>query len=358
MRAALKIRAFLTRQAAVHSSPERSMSISFEILGSPASDNALLVRVDSGQAVSRLLFDCGSGCLDAVPYGEILALDHLFLSHFHMDHIGGFDCLFRALFNRHQKLNQVWGPAGTIEIMHHRFRGFLWNLHAEMSGTWLVHEVTPQAVTTARFELQEAFAIKHDVSTRAHDGELLDLGACTIEAHVMDHGTPSLAYVVREKMRANVDPRRMAALGLKPGPWLKQFKQDATASDPLLVDGQSFPLAFLRDALLTETPGESIAYLTDFLLDDAAMALLSQVLQGCDTVVCETQYRNSDEALARKNHHMTTGRVAELATRAGVKRLVLFHLSDRYTPAERREMLEEARAVFPQTEFSPTWEIR
>ena len=79
------------------------MSISFEILGSPGSDNALLVRVDSGQSLSRLLFDCGDGCLQSVPYAELLAIDHLFLSHLHMDHIAGFDYLFRALFNRQSK---------------------------------------------------------------------------------------------------------------------------------------------------------------------------------------------------------------------------------------------------------------
>jgi ribonuclease Z len=331
------------------------MSISFEILGSPGRDNALLVRVDSGQSLSRLLFDCGDGCLQSVPYAELLAIDHLFLSHLHMDHIAGFDYLFRALFNRQSKPNHLWGPIGTADIIHHRFRGFLWNLHEEMSGTWYVHEVTPSEVRTSRFELQEAFAMKHDGGIRSHDTQILDLGHCTIETQEMDHGTPSLAYVVREKPRSNVDISLLAKLGLKPGPWLKQLKDELTDCDTIFLSGQTYSLEFLRQSLLTETPGDSIAYLTDFLLDDAALLHLAQVLQGCDTVVCEAQYRISDEWLAIKNHHMTTGRVAELAKRAGLKRLILFHLSDRYTEAEWNEMLAEARAIFPNTEFSDNW---
>ena len=64
------------------------MAISFEILGTPGRDNALFVRIDSGQSVDRLLFDCGDCCLNSVSYAEIHAIDHLFFSHLHMDHVG------------------------------------------------------------------------------------------------------------------------------------------------------------------------------------------------------------------------------------------------------------------------------
>jgi ribonuclease Z len=44
------------------------MTLSFQVLGDAGRDNALLVKVDSGQAVSRLLFDCGDGCLSRLPF--------------------------------------------------------------------------------------------------------------------------------------------------------------------------------------------------------------------------------------------------------------------------------------------------
>lgn len=333
------------------------MSIAFEILGSPGRDNALLVRVDSGQSITRLLFDCGDGCLNAVPYSEILSTDHLFLSHLHMDHVGGFDYFFRCLFNRESKPNHIWGPIGTADIVHHRFQGFLWNLHSEMSGTWRVHDVSQDDVSTSRFELCEAFTTKHDEGICERNVNLVVLDSCTIEAHVMNHGTPSLAYVIREKAKSNVDTSRLAAMGLRPGPWLKQLKNSADPSDTLVIDGITHSMATLRESLVTETPGDSIAYLTDFILDEEAVARLSNILHKCGTVVCEAQYRNSDRALALRNFHMTTGPVAELAKLSGINRLVLFHLSDRYTSREWIEMLEESRAIFANTDFPEAWRI-
>ena len=332
------------------------MSITFEVLGSPGRDNAMLVRVDSGQSTSRLLFDCGDGCLNSVPYAEILAVDHLFLSHLHMDHVGGFDYFFRCLFNRENKPNHIWGPPGTADIIHHRFQGFLWNLHSEMAGTWRVHDVARTEVTTSRFELHEAFVTKHDEGRLAINSQLVDLGMCTVESHVMNHGTPSLAYVVREGTRSNVDTRRLAELGLRPGPWLKQLK-DNSGDSAVVIDGVPHSVIDLRKSLVTETPGDSIAYLTDFILDEAAIAYLAGVLKSCGTVVCEAQYRNSDRALASKNFHMTTGPVAELARRSGINRLVLFHLSDRYTKAEWIDMIAESREIFPNTCFPEAWRI-
>jgi ribonuclease Z len=52
---------------------------------------------------------------------------------------------------------------------------------------------------------------------------------------------------------------------------------------------------------------------------------------------------------------MTARRAAELAARAGVGRLVLFHLSRRYTPEGWVQLLGEARAVFPRTELPEGW---
>jgi ribonuclease Z len=83
------------------------MSLSFQVLGDAGRDNALLVSVDSGQAVSRLLFDCGDGCLWHLPFGDVQTIDHLCFSHQHMDHVGGFDTFFRCTFNRTTKENHI-----------------------------------------------------------------------------------------------------------------------------------------------------------------------------------------------------------------------------------------------------------
>ena len=86
------------------------MSLSFQVLGRAGRDNALLVTVDAGQSVSKLLFDCGDGGLWQLPFGEIQTIDHLCFSHLHMDHVTGFDAFFRCIYGRTDRPNHAWGP--------------------------------------------------------------------------------------------------------------------------------------------------------------------------------------------------------------------------------------------------------
>jgi ribonuclease Z len=335
------------------------MSITFQVLGQPGRDNALYVKVDTGQHQTRLLFDCGDGCPHALPFADVLAVDHLCFSHLHMDHVGGFDAFFRANHDRDARPNVVWGPPGTADILQHRFRGFLWNLVADAPPvSWRVCEVHPAEVRTTRFELREAYAVAHDEGVRPRGGAVLEGVGLTVEAHTMHHGTPSIAYVVREPARVNVDTERMKALGLGPGPWVKRVRgPKADPGGTVTVDGKVHAIEALQAELLVSTPGESVAYLTDFRTDAAAQEYLAERLRGVGTVVCECQYRAEDRELAVRNMHMAADEVAAIAARAGVGRLVLFHLSDRYPPEGWRALLAEARAVFPNTSFPDGWAV-
>ncbi|EDY19192.1 ribonuclease Z [Chthoniobacter flavus Ellin428] len=334
------------------------MSISFRILGKAGGDNALLVQIDSGQTIERLLFDCGEGCLSDVPFADVQAIDHLFFSHLHMDHVSGFDSFFRCTFNRPTKPNRIWGPPETARILQHRFQGFLWNLHEELSASWLVSDIHPGEIRTTGFEAREAFAISHDRGTQPYDRIILEGAGYSMEAITMDHRTPTLAYVVREKPRRNIDTSRLASLGLRPGAWLKELKDSANSSDSVVVDGVARSKEELRKELLVETPGDSIAYLTDFVLDEPAIERLTDALRGCRVMVCEGQYRHSDLDLARKHFHMTTVLSATVAKRARVEELILFHVSCRYESSEWVEMLREASQVFPNVHYPPEWNLK
>jgi ribonuclease Z len=333
------------------------MSISWQVLGDPGRDNALLARVDSGQGIERLLFDCGEGCLAALTRAEILAINHLFFSHLHMDHIGGFDSLFRQTYNRLSPPNRIWGPPETARILHHRFRGFLYNLHHRQTATWRVTDIFPEYQKTARFELSEAFEVLHEEETSTGGSLLVDTPRYSVEAFALDHNTPSLGYLLREKPRVNVDSDKMQAMGLPPGPWVRALKEPPPGQTQLQIEGQRYALQALREALLTQTPGDSLAYLTDFRMDEETRQFLAERLKGCQTVVCESQYRHADRELAMRNYHLTATDAAQLARAGEFGALILFHLSDRYTRQDWQEMLREAQAIFPNTRFPQHWSL-
>src|SRR5262245_59626702 len=325
------------------------MPLSFQVLGQPGRDNALFVKLDTGQAQARLLFDCGDGCPHQLSSTDLREVDHLCFSHLHMDNVAGFDLFFRVNFDRTAKDNRIWVPHGSGEVIHHRLRGFMWNLVDEkQEGEWFVSEIAPDAVRTSKYLAREGFRTAHAQPERpCRDRTIIDSDGFTVEALLLDHGTPSVGYVVREAARVNVNTEKLAAKGFKPGPWVKRLRGPvAAAGETVAVNGVEHPLGALQAELLVTTPGDSIAYLTDFRMTPATSDELAEALRGVNTVVCESQYRAADVDLAERVMHSTAEEVALMAAKAGIGRLILFHFSDRYDAVARREMLAEAHALF------------
>lgn len=336
------------------------MTIAYEILGEPGRDNALLVTVDSGQSQHRLLFDCGEGCLAKIPVSQLQAVEAVFFSHFHIDHVAGFDTFLRMNWARPDSPVRIFGPPGAIKIIHHRLRGYTWNLVAGVPGEWIVTEVGAAKLRNSRFLTAEGFEVEHPLQESAAPGAIVYRGDCfAVRARTLDHGTPCLAYTVREDDRQNVDTDALRALGLQPGPWLKAVKDEELAADMSIgIAGMEYLIGDLRSRLLISSPGESIAYVTDFFLaTEADEDRLVEFLSGCQTVVCENNYRDADVELARKNYHMTSSGVARLASRVGPAKVVLFHVSDRYDVQAWREQLAEVRGRFDRTVFPQEWGI-
>ncbi|MEM0969679.1 MAG: MBL fold metallo-hydrolase [Verrucomicrobiota bacterium] len=334
------------------------MALTFQVLGRPGRDNALWVRIDTGQGFHRFLFDCGEGCARGVERSELMELDHLCFSHFHLDHVAGFDGLFRRIYNRPNPPIHVWGPKRTVDLMECRFQSFWWNLHQGQGGEWEVRDLLEKGMGNGgRFETTRAFA-RDDLSgvERAEGGVIWDEPAFCLASVILEHHGPCVGYVLREKARQHIRAERLADLGLRAGPWLRELKEGNDVSVEA-GDGRIFSQEELRDELIVKEEGDSIAYLTDFLPDEAAFSKLVPFLQGVRTLVCESQYRHADWELAKKHCHGTARRTGELAAQAGVKRLILMHLSDRYSDRDWKGMLKEARRFFPETRFPSHWDL-
>lgn len=332
------------------------MPITFQILGLPGRDNALLVRVDLGQAISRLLFDCGEGCLRDVPVRDLQAIECLCFSHFHIDHVGGFDAFFRHNFDRADAPVRVFGPADTIQIMHHRLCGVTWNMVANVPGEYEVTAIAPNQLTTAHLRTCEGFAQVHRSPPQPWSRTIYQREGFRLEAMILDHGTPSIAYQIHELPHRHINVPRMQQLECSEGPWLRQLKDPSADPDQAIdLPGRRWTVGQLQRELLVETPGDRIAYLTDFCVDEVSEQQLIDWLDGCRTVVCENNFRNADRDLAQRSRHMVSADVGRIASRAHVADLIVIHVSDRYLPHERDQQLAEVRAAFPAARFPDHW---
>lgn len=335
--------------------------IQLQVLGQPGRDNAVYLVVDSGQSITRLLFDCGQGCLDPLPVSDVMALDAAFFSHFHMDHISGFDALFRCNYNRPegQPPLRLIGPIETRRILQNRMQSYTWNLVDNASGSVIVSEFGDGRLATFEFPTKHGFQKLVREESTDYSGTVYSTPDLTVSAIELDHGCISAGYLVREADRVNIDTTRLASLGLKPGPWLKLLKTPGRddVDETVNIEGKPYQSGELRRLLLQTTHGGSFAYLTDFRPSADKYEALVEFIHGVDVLVCENSYANTDLKLAVQNRHLCSQEVGQLAAAANVGQLVLFHLSDRYMTDGWRQQLEEVRTVFPRADWPTEWKV-
>ena len=95
-------------------------------------------------------------------------------------------------------------------------------------------------------------------------------------------------------------------------------------------------------------PGHSMAYVTDTTAD--ADAAYVAKIRGVDLLVHECYFPDAQAEWAAKTGHSHTTPVAQVATRAGVKRLVLVHLNPLST-ADDPDRAGRGPGDLPQHDF-------
>jgi ribonuclease Z len=303
--------------------------------------------LDEGRSV---LLDLGD--LRAIPNRKLLRVDRVVVTHTHMDHFIGFDHLLRLVLPREREL-AVTGPRGFLGQVRGRIAAYTWNVIDDYPVCLVAEEIDGDTIRSERYTGASRM-LPERLPDRPFTGTVHAHRAFIMQVDMLDHDVPVLGVAVAETEHLAVDKDRLLRMGLEPGPWLAGLKaavrsrapEDTPVVAPLRDGGsRSFGCAELAGQLLSRTPGQRIAYLTDFGCTAANLERAARLAADADLLICEAAFLHEDVALASERHHLTARQAGELARQAGARRLAPFHFSARYGGREA-ELYDEAEAAF------------
>jgi ribonuclease Z len=269
----------------------------------------------AGLAVQRegetLLFDCGEGNQrQMMRYGVGFSFTEIFFSHYHADHILGVTGLLRTMGLQDRSAPvTLYGPRGAERIL-----GAAISLGIERNKFPVeIHEITP--------------------------GDRLTRDEYDIVVFQTDHRPDTVGFALAEHTRlGRFNPDRARELGVPEGPLWGRLHKGETV---LLEGGRSVSPA---DIVGSPRRGRTLVYSGD---TRPSLAVV-EAARGADLLIHEATFGSDELERAKETGHSTAAEAARVAVEAGVRRLVLTHISPRYT-RDAPELLAEARAVFADT---------
>jgi ribonuclease Z len=291
------------------------MSLIIRFLGTSASRPTVERNVTSIAVIREgetLLFDCGEGTQrQMMRYGTSFALRDIFFTHMHADHMLGVIGLFRTLsLQGREEPMTLWGPPGSKELLSRAI-----------------------AIGSEK----ERFPIEYREITSETPVKRKDY---SIVPYSVEHaGKVALGYAIVEDLRlGRFNPELAREMGIPEGPmWgMLHRGQSVTLSDGRVIDASDF--------VGPSRPGRRVV----FGGDGRPCAGTIEAARDADLLIHEATFADEEAPRALETGHSTAREAAEVASSAGVKQLVLTHLSARYSQSAA-DLLREAREVFPNT---------
>ena len=258
-----------------------------------------------------ILFDCGEGTQrQMMRYGVGFSFTEVFFTHYHADHMLGITGLLRTMGLQDRTAPvRLYGPKGASRILNVAV-----NLGIERN----------------KFPV-EIFELR--------PGDRISRGDYDIVVFETEHRADTVGYALAEHVRlGRFNPDRALELGVPEGPlWGKLHKGESVTLD----DGRTVEPS---DLVGEPRPGRTLVYTGDTRPSLKVM----EAARGADLLVHEATFGGDEAERAKETGHSTASEAARVAADAGVRRLVLTHISPRYS-RDAPELLAEAQAVFPET---------
>lgn len=291
------------------------MSLSVRFLGTSASRPTVERNVTSIALMREgetLLFDCGEGTQrQMMRYGISFSLIDVFFTHLHADHILGIIGLCRTL-----------ALQGRVDPMR---------LHGPPGSERLLRKAISLGSEKQHFPIEYI---------ELAPGSALKRQGYELRAFSVDHaGTTAMGYALVEETRlGRFNPDLARQLGIPEGPMWGQIHRGIAVT---LESGE----VIQPSTLVGPTrPGRTVVITGDCRPSESTV----ENAAGADLLIHEATFADEELERAKETGHSTAREAAEVASRAGVRQLVLTHLSARYS-RDNTDLLNEARNVFANT---------
>ena len=169
-------------------------------------------------------------------------------------------------------------------------------------------------------------------------GEPLKREGYEILPYAVDHGgAAAIGLAIIESPRlGRFNPDLARELGVPEGPLWGQIHK---GNEIVLPDGR---VVHPSELVGPTRAGRKLVFTGDARPSESTVEIAS----GADVLIHEATFADEEAPLALETGHSTAREAAAVADRAGVKRLVLTHISSRYS-RDVQELAAQARSVYP-----------
>jgi len=179
-----------------------------------------------------------------------------------------------------------------------------------------------------------------------NNASLFENDKIKVNCALLKHKIPAYGYRVSEKDKPGIlDIKKADSLKIAPGPIYSELQKGKKV---VLADGRTFDG---KEFCGPPREGKSFVYCTDTVFSESAVALS----KNADLLVHESTFSQEDESMAYEKLHSTTIMAAKTALLSNTKKLIITHLSPRYTNKNAitpSDLLKEAQKVFPNTQLA------